>query len=964
MLEQGEMQGNEENEEMPSRSRIFEDDFLDSEEEETPFETERPQSSSDTRRQSDLIERIISANFDLDLGDETTKTQFLADYRPCFIGGEDSTLIHMALRSCDDSVQLDRLKPLFALIVGEYPEILEVRNSMAETTLHYAIQQKLSDAAEYLCRCAPREAAAKAISCRGRSGGNCLHAAIQSHLKITATEYLISVCEPDAAVAVDDLGRTPLHYIVGEAHRPSAKRATVGSDSTTAKREHRSPRSPDLVRLLVEKNDMVLRSRDAMGRTPYQQRVSRLESKMARAKQRKNDTMRRAAEHYARVGRSAIERAKGDMLDYVSPPLVGRKPLDMEPLRGGSKRMAEEHYSNMIRRGGNITVSKSSSWLNPKPSNTEQSGSDTADLQPNLRELVRKDHIASFILLYCMRTFSPKEIIECLYGSSQERQIEFDLSGLPTKSISEDYLDRLSKHLQFERVLKYVVLPRLTVEASAKFPVSRERARNGGGGNLVPVFNWLRLNGVEKILKVTVVDDKEPAHTDSNIEEALHHFDIEIWDWRRLDVSSEVIYTVAPRAKEIHLYSSGNNAVLMGWASPEGLPKFAELKIVNISVQKGRESIGRLEGYLRVFSETLAARTSGRLKVRHMIVGDDDVGFASSVENKERYMQAETPWVDCIRNFVKLLYRAPMSKEIQPIKIGVIDDGIDGSLTLFEGKIAAGKSFHYTTSGLISPYFISPTGHGTLMCTIIATLCPNASLYIAKLDREHSNFKELSEAICWATDHGVDMIVFSGIIYSLKTDQAGVMDVAEAASRATKREIMMFCAANDSGSHVHEPSYLGRCVRIGGETRGSAKFAGIDTAGIDFILPGDYILPFHHETGLNFSNVTGHPVATAIAASLAGFLLFCSRFLGDDKYGEWLAHGGMRFAFKTMAEGRDGKFPVVQEFFERRFMRELRSGKEPAREQNGHGITDIEWDEDCTKALKVVMDSLKGGNLA
>jgi hypothetical protein len=46
-----------------------------------------------------------------------------------------------------------------------------------------------------------------------------------------------------------------------------------------------------------------------------------------------------------------------------------------------------------------------------------------------------------------------------------ERHIEFDLGGLPHANISEDYLDRLSKHLRFESTLKYVALPRLTMES-------------------------------------------------------------------------------------------------------------------------------------------------------------------------------------------------------------------------------------------------------------------------------------------------------------------------------------------------------------------------------------------------------------------------------------------------------------------------------------------------------------------
>jgi hypothetical protein len=108
---------------------------------------------------------------------------------------------------------------------------------------------------------------------------------------------------------------------------------------------------------------------------------------------------------------------------------------------------------------------------------------------------------------------------------------------------------------------------------------SDQSQRKRGLSHLVTVFNWLRENHVEKIVKVMVIDDADPSHSDASIEEALHDFGIEIWDWKKLDLSTDVIWraTTAPGDKdvsvvrEISLYSTGNNAVLMGWASPQGL---------------------------------------------------------------------------------------------------------------------------------------------------------------------------------------------------------------------------------------------------------------------------------------------------------------------------------------------------------------------------------------------------------
>lgn len=93
------------------------------------------------------------------------------------------------------------------------------------------------------------------------------------------------------------------------------------------------------------------------------------------------------------------------------------------------------------------------------------------------------------------------------------------------------------------------------------------------------VFNWLRTNHVEKIVKVMVIDDTEPSHSDQSIEDALGGFGVEIWDWKRLDLSTDVIWKATTTqvgsdvsvVREVSLYSTGNNSVLMGWASPQGL---------------------------------------------------------------------------------------------------------------------------------------------------------------------------------------------------------------------------------------------------------------------------------------------------------------------------------------------------------------------------------------------------------
>lgn len=66
-------------------------------------------------------------------------------------------------------------------------------------------------------------------------------------------------------------------------------------------------------------------------------------------------------------------------------------------------------------------------------------------------------------------------------------------------------------------------------------------------------------------------DSELPSHTDEKIIEALNGFEVEEWDWDKIDLSSEVVFAASSDSvREISLQASGNDAVLQGWCAPGG----------------------------------------------------------------------------------------------------------------------------------------------------------------------------------------------------------------------------------------------------------------------------------------------------------------------------------------------------------------------------------------------------------
>ncbi len=176
------------------------------------------------------------------------------------------------------------------------------------------------------------------------------------------------------------------------------------------------------------------------------------------------------------------------------------------------------------------------------------------------------------------------------------RQICLNLCG-ESRPLDESYISTIIdwSGMLFETVMVSVKLPywRPQHEKSQGQDVAPGH-RGGIGSDVVAVldpyiaiFQWLHESGVEKIFTVEVDDTGPDPHTNSAIRQSLRgstfhdkfsrDFKIEVWKWKKFDLCSETIVDAAPMAKEVHLYSSGNTAVLRSWACSSGLPKLSEV---------------------------------------------------------------------------------------------------------------------------------------------------------------------------------------------------------------------------------------------------------------------------------------------------------------------------------------------------------------------------------------------------
>ena len=109
------------------------------------------------------------------------------------------------------------------------------------------------------------------------------------------------------------------------------------------------------------------------------------------------------------------------------------------------------------------------------------------------------------------------------------------------------------------------------LEAGSKTYVLKGRV------DFVKMFKWLRKCGVQKVLEVNVEDHEGEPHCDEAIEMALDGLEVEILNWKKPDLCSDVLTNAANGVRELFLYSSGNNDVLRSWSAEDGLAKLQKV---------------------------------------------------------------------------------------------------------------------------------------------------------------------------------------------------------------------------------------------------------------------------------------------------------------------------------------------------------------------------------------------------
>ncbi|KAH8654473.1 hypothetical protein BGZ60DRAFT_532842 [Tricladium varicosporioides] len=876
-----------------------------------------PQESDSSTDDDDDEEVSVKRKFDQILSILRDKGQLnlsLFDHNAGYLGQKtsgdnDHTLLHLLVEDAKDKV-IEKYKPLVKLLIERHPHLMKEKDSNEKTPLYIAISKKRDKLVRFLCETYKDIDSILKTPCYHSE--NCLHVAIRRNVAPKLALFLIERAGEKTLCAKDDKGNTPLHLAVEYERCTDAQMA--------------------IVKALVERSDKAM---DERTNAPYQfspflyhehtrtlakraeeaQLLVREKEKEIGQEKKKSELLTAAAKESNRY----TPRAEGHLKDGIHLPSSDAGKAELTPRENAETKSAWANYRSTRgetgrgdRNPGYVKPKAEALEVPPKPLTRTGTSSEAKPVPPNEKKPKKRTKeeakvtpesasaIENYLKLHCLRTRLHDDAVEFLYGRTQENQIYFDLYESPSLKISEERIEEGLAHLKFEEVLQYVALPSMQLE---KRPIIQKAGRKipkpdgRGRSDMVFLFNFLRNKRVKRIIRVIVDDTLEPAHSDESIEKALGGLKVEIWDWRKIDLCTETIVTAAPEVREVSLYWSGNNAVLRGWSEVGGLNMLTRLKKVHLHYGQGLETTKRTQNNIRDFQRRLKLL---RPDVEVDIVAEKrpektELNGEAIDTAQQEHVEHRHKWLTCMDDYADFIQNVEPPLPIQePIMIALIDDGVDINEQSLHAKIIGGRSFCQRDrfQNLSKPYYVTSGGHGTVMASLICRVCPNAQLFVVKLDdymgensKRQITAKSAAKAVRAAVDKKVHIISMSWTIERTAHNAEDIQDLESSIEAAARAGILMFCAANDQGI-ARDNSFPAACggtkhlFKIGAAEASGAvwKWVG-DPADVDFIFPGHNVVkdrPNDVQSALErCKTLTGSSVATAIASGLAALILYC-----------------------------------------------------------------------------------------
>lgn len=817
------------------------------------------------------------------------------------------------------------------LILEQEPNQIQQLDSKGVPLLHKAIEVEVSNLpgckglTSGICKLA--KDADKAIEMTNSMNENCLHLVVRHN--IHDAKGIISLSDPKAlkqkrhSTSRDQMdSNTPLHdaldfskvakrKIPCEEGQPTKQGLQICDEcADAAKANEKLPGLKTyydrMIKPLLKKCPEVLKEHNAFGLPPY---AFHLETRTERTQELSRSTRTESATEQNNGSRNrggedqlASRRDKLRPGNEPKPGLHKRAPTttNFDNAKLGIDGRPSESINYKTREG------REKARENPKNQTSSQfdQGFQT-HRESRQYDLNTSDEIVASLEGWIDKmAWGYEDIIECLFQStkakprntgSKPKNRTFELPTRVALKTTENF-----NFLEFESrlALLFLSLRPDNLYDVGQSEEKREEQAAFDADNIINVFRWLKeKKQVKKILKVVVEDNPNQFCSDETIESCLECMDeIRFLNWNKRDLSVPTL-SKAKGLTELSLYSSGINAVLHHWSDQNGLVKLHKLRKINLHVEKGLEGATRNQANIREFMNKLKGSCEAIAKNREIevvidMVGMGEAGNTPSGKHRSKWLPS-TPQkhagFEAAEKFASVLYNK-MSKTNsigRKVKVALLDDGVNPEYKNI-GRHLAGDGFPQASlDGHIAPFYKSTRGHGSMMASIISTICPFVEIYVAKIDNQEYlphpayNVEQATAAVDWAVNEKVDIISMSWILRVTNEIRGEADNLNEMldSNHSNIKKMILYCAArdnrgNDLADAVYYPADCRSTKSIGGADTFNQPLRFVTLDKTDFVFPSESVLPSEERAE------GGNSVATAVATGVAALVLYCLR---EDK---------------------------------------------------------------------------------
>ncbi|KAH6651257.1 hypothetical protein F5144DRAFT_558942 [Chaetomium tenue] len=808
---------------------------------------------------------------DINLATFDQRQEFLRRYEPYLNPSKrrrgDPTILHKIAMNC----KTEKAAALVRLLVKEHPDLMEAQDESDRTPMHVAILHRRSRLVTAMAEAV--EDLDRFLGIQDGYGCNCLHAALKAKLPHQIVVNLVRRASEKSLYNQDRHGLTPLHI-------------AVSYDMCSASQL-------EVVRELVTRGASALSilTGPPHGLSPYQHHVF---------------TREKLIETRVKNPKMPVEKQpkKKDLSHKIIVTTETADQIERELKLGILRTMTEEQAKRMLygHNPDDIQISFDYDRLPRKMVWNEfvqRFGKDA-------RSGLRFDRVLQLV------TFPRVEVILKGRQADLERDAE-PRSGPLGRRDMQYFFNWL-----YEKGVRHII--RLSVDESA--------------------------------------EPGERVHSDQAIQESLERFIVEHLDWKKMDLDPETILRISSKVekkvptpedptkfnteivsdrqlRQLYLRWSGSNAVLRGWSEPGSLamlPHIKEIVLFAPPTHKTYDSPQWIASKVRDFQARLnVSRQAPRARVRAqeqlklelgtsdmsngldyigVMVSDSDTDVPplateadATLTNSHRWLDSTarfaagmTPfWGTTVKDFLASTQYRPTSERLEnDIVLALIDDGVDMFGTPHTGQILEGKSFDFH-EGKAKPSFLSATGHGTVLASMILRVCPMVKVYPIRLKMyEKRNTRAIdagyaAQAIQAALDKKATIICMAWTIPITQGQREEMQPLHKVLHTAVERNVLMFCSAYDgvfTGAHYPSGPWSDRFFRIGAASLDGTVFDWSAEDGITYIIPGVDVTreqPLDTasggDQGIPDSRVqvqaTGSSIATALAAGLAAMIIYC-----------------------------------------------------------------------------------------